>query len=362
MDFRFAESRHLGGGNISDHRRRVMTGLALVALVVTVLVILRWRHGQFDWGLLASTLLAVRIPWLGAAVVVALATYYGRALRWAVLIRHLRPKPGLWGLVSATAIGFTAIVVLGRPGELVRPYLIASKEKLPFSSQLAAWFLERICDLLSALLIFGFALAHVARTGIDVGPRLGWALRAGGYFAATVGVTSLLVVGVLRQCTGPMRRRAVDALSFLPERWRAKAVELFDAFLLGIEATRSRSGLVGIVAYTALEWGLIILCYLVLARAFPAMDALSPADIMILLGFVAFGSLVQLPGIGGGMQVVSVVVLTEIFRVPLETAAGIALVIWFVTFVVIVPIGLALLVHEGMNWRKLREISEAART
>jgi len=322
----------------------------------------RWRHGQFDWALFASTLLAVRVPWLAATVVVVLATYYGRALRWAVLIRHLRPHPNTWGLFSATVIGFTAIVLLGRPGELVRPYLIASKEKLPFSSQLAAWFLERICDLLCALLIFGFALAQVARAGTKVGPRLQWVLEAGGYLAGALGLTSLLVVVLLRQFSSPMRRRVLDGLAFLPDRLRAKAVELFDAFLLGIEATRTRSGLVGIVAYTVLEWGLIILCFVAIGKCFPAMDALTPADILTLMGFVAFGSLVQIPGIGGGVQVVSLVVLTEIFRIPLETATGIALMIWFITFVVVVPVGLALFVHEGMSWRKIREIDKTART
>ncbi len=325
------------------------------------LAALRWRHGQFDWGLMASALLDVRITWLVAAVTIAIATYYGRALRWALLIRHLRPKPSMWGLFSATAIGFTAIVVLGRPGELVRPYLIASKEKLPFSSQLAAWFLERICDLLSTLLIFGFTLVYVTRTGLKVGPRLEWALEMGGYVAGALGIISLLVVGALRQHAAAMRSRAVQGLALLPERWRARAVEMFDAFLLGIQATRSRSGLAGIVGYTALEWGLIVLCFLALARSFPALDALDPADIMILLGFVAFGSLIQIPGIGGGMQVMAVVVLTEVFRMPLETAAGVAMMIWLVTFVVIVPVGLLLLIRQGMNWRMIRDISEAAK-
>src|ERR1700732_3572536 len=37
--------------------------------------------GQLDW------------KWLPAALVAALATYYGRALRWAVLLRPLRPHP-----------------------------------------------------------------------------------------------------------------------------------------------------------------------------------------------------------------------------------------------------------------------------
>ena len=61
---------------------------------------------------------------------------------------------------------------------------------------------------------------------------------------------------------------------------------------------------------------------------------------MILLGFVAFGSVVQIPGVGGGMQIATVLVLTEFFGIGLEAASGIALVLWIITFVAIVPIGL----------------------
>jgi hypothetical protein len=52
------------------------------------------------------------------------------------------------------------------------------------------------------------------------------------------------------------------------------------------------------------------------------------------------------------------VVLTEIFHIPLEVAGGIALVIWVVTFVVIVPLGLLLAVHEGLNWKNLKEMEK----
>ena len=332
----------------------------MIVLAIVLLVAVRWRHGEFDWALFAATLLGVRWPWLMASMVIVMATYYGRVLRWAVMIRHLRPHPSQWGLFSATAIGFAAIVVLGRPGELVRPYLISVKEKVPFSSQLAAWLLERICDLLSALLIFAFALLQVARSGTRVGPRLQWVLEAGGYFAALVGLTSIVIVVLLRQFSRTMRQRMLDGVSFLPGHWRSRLEELLEAFVVGVEATRHRSGLVGIVLYTVLEWGLIVLCYVALFRAFPALANLRLTDVLILIGFAAFGSLVQIPGVGGGVQVVVIVVLTEIFRIPLEAATGMALVIWVVTFVVIVPVGLVLSVQEGINWRRIKEIEKGS--
>jgi hypothetical protein len=74
------------------------------------------------------------------------------------------------------------------------------------------------------------------------------------------------------------------------------------------------------------------------------------------VGFISFGAAVQIPGIGGGLQVVAVVVLTELFRVRLEPATSFAMLIWVLSFVVVVPAGLMLTVKEGLDWRSLRRI------
>src|SRR5437660_301309 len=70
-----------------------------------------------------------------------------RAIRWKIFLRPVRPRASAWGLVAPTLIGFTGLAMLGRPGELIRPYLIARRENLSFSSQLAAWAVERIFDI-----------------------------------------------------------------------------------------------------------------------------------------------------------------------------------------------------------------------
>ena len=63
---------------------------------------------------------------------------------------------------------------------------------------------------------------------------------------------------------------------------------------------------------------------------------------MVLLGFMAFGSLVQIPGVGGGVQVASIVALTRIYGMPLEAASGIAILLWTIPSIAIVPFGLGL--------------------
>ena len=212
-------------------------------------------------------------------------------------------------------IGFTAITLLGRPGELVRPYLIATRERVPLSSQLAALMLERIYDLLAALLVFGFALSRVEASEVHAGPALGWVLETGGKVAAAVAVVSCLVLVLIRQYAEKMRRRMLDGLKVLPERMYPKAERLVNAFVQGVESTRSWRALAALAGYTVLEWALIAGTMLCLVRAFPALD-FGLVDVLIFMGFVSFGAVVQIPGIGGGFQVVAVLVLTELFAHP----------------------------------------------
>ncbi len=285
-----------------------------------------------------------------------LATYAGRALRWEVMIRPLRKDASLWGIFTATAIGFTAVVLFGRAGEAVRPYLIAKKENVTFSSQIAAWVLERILDLMMILLIFGIALTQVSSSAIQPGPRARVALEAGGYTAGITGAVSLALLIALRQFHGGVRERALEWLSFLPRKilsWLGKVLRSIEE---GMQATRSGWFALLLVIYTVIEWVMIAGAFYCVCRAFPATEKLGLADVVILLGFVAFGSALQIPGVGGGMQIAAVLVLTEFFGIGLGVATGIALVLWVVSFVMIVPLGLAFAFQEGIHWRNLRHL------
>ena len=106
---------------------------------------------RFDWSLALHSLEGLHWGWLAASLIPIAGTYYGRALRWAVFLKPLKQRPSIANLCSATVIGFAAITVFGRPGEFVRPYLIAIKENVSVPSQMAAWILERMFDLLMAL-------------------------------------------------------------------------------------------------------------------------------------------------------------------------------------------------------------------
>jgi hypothetical protein len=327
-----------------------------VVLIAAIVVGALWylRDRGFNWAEFSDTFRQLRLGWIAASALLALSTYLGRAFRWRVLIHPMKPDASLWNLFTATAIGFTAIVLFGRPGELVRPYLIASKEKVSFSSQLAAWLLERIYDLLMALLIFGLALSSVRASRVQVGPKIQMVLEKGGYAVGVVAIICIAVLLMLRFFTEPMRRRLMEGLGFLPEHYLARIETFVTAFTHGVRSTHSHWYVIQILLWSILEWIIIVGCYWCLFQAVPNTRHFSVMDVLIFVGFVSFGAVVQIPGIGGGMQLVSIVVLTELFKFTLEAASGLAVLLWSITFVVIVPIGLILAFHDGLKWSRLR--------
>jgi len=311
---------------------------------------------SFDWSLAVSTFARLRWEWLALCIVPMFGTYYGRALRWAVFLKPLKPKPSMRNLLTATVIGFTAITLFGRPGEFVRPYLIAVKERVPVTSQFAAWVLERIFDLLMALLVFAYALTRVQASGVQVGERLAWILAFGGRIVVVMCVGLLLLILSFRHLAKPMQERLAGWLRFLPERHHQAVDRWMATFVQGVESTRSDGALMLLLIYSVAEWLLIVLSYWCIAQSFRGMLNFTLVDVLIFSGFVSFGAVVQIPGIGGGMQVVAVVVLTELFGVRLELATAFALVVWLTTFVIIVPIGLFVALKEGLDWRGLRRL------
>ena len=332
-------------------RRRGWVSMAIIAVLAAAvgwLIYHALRVRGFDWRLVLFSLAHVRLGWLILAVTGIYATYWGRALRWAIFLRPLKPCPSMGNLVAATIVGFTAITLLGRPGEFVRPYLIAIKEKVPLASQLAAWLLERIADLLMVLLLFGFALARVGPSAEGAGPRLRWLLTEGGKFVALAAGTILILLVFLRHFIVPAHRWLNRMMGFLPENMSTRLDRLVAGFVRGVESTRSDRAMLLVLAYSVLGWLLIIASYWCLAMSFNGFN-FTIIDLIVFMGFVSLGASVQIPGIGGGVQVSAVLVLTELFGVGLEEATAFAFLIWLVTFVAVVPLGLILSVREGLK-------------
>src|SRR5260370_34568442 len=139
-------------------KKRQILLLILVAAVLGFLVYLQVQHWRaFDWQKFVAQTEDVHWTKVVIGVLLIYLADALRALRWATFLKPVRKVPAR-DLVGTQFIGFTGLALLGRLGELVRPYLIARKLNLSFSSQLAVWTVERIFDFAAGTLFSSLAL------------------------------------------------------------------------------------------------------------------------------------------------------------------------------------------------------------
>ena len=110
----------VAAGDRAGRRWPLRLVLAAGALLVIAWLLYRARGSSFQWQLFFNTLSHVNWVWLIVSIVLILLTYWGRALRWEVMLRPLGHTQSVRKLTYDTAIGLTAVVLLGRGGEGVR--------------------------------------------------------------------------------------------------------------------------------------------------------------------------------------------------------------------------------------------------
>src|ERR1700680_4641972 len=81
----------VGPGNPAGRRWTLRLVLAAAGLLVIAWLLYRVRGSSFQWQLFLSTLSHVNWAWLIVSIVLILLTYWGRALRWEVMLRPLGP-------------------------------------------------------------------------------------------------------------------------------------------------------------------------------------------------------------------------------------------------------------------------------
>ncbi len=340
------------------NKKQVIT-YGLVAAVLAALVYAQFRTWRnFDWATFWSQTDQISIVHILHATALIYLAYVMRAIRWKIFLRPVRRDASTMHLIGPTLIGFTGLALLGRPGELIRPYLIARRENLTFSSQLGVWAVERIFD------IGAFTLLLVAATFVATAPKrlsyYGSFREAGLIFTALVVGLTLAAIAVSR--SGEALANAVErSFPHHAANLGRKIALRIREFRGGLNTIHSAASLLWLIAVSVVMWCMIALAYKEVTHAY-GVDALEipQTQVLLLMGSSMVGSLIQLPGVGGGSQLATIAALEHIFEVPRELAASCGIMLWLVTFVAVVPVGLALAHRERLSLRKLSVESHLA--
>ena len=294
-------------------------------------------------------------------LILSLVAIYGcyaiRALRWELFQKNLG-ESNFWTIYKLTLAGFSAVFLLGRAGEPVRPLLLASKEKLPVADMFGLYVLERLFDTAATAVIAGLGLllfeSHTHEAGAP--STLQTAARTTGsvLFVGVVGAVVVLVYLRLHG-TAMLERRLQGWLA--AHGWRAGIARIVLGFARGVQTIRTWGELALAVFYSTLHWFGVLVIYVWVSHSFGGrLATIGLGDALLVLGFTMVGSAVQLPGVGGGSQLACFLAYTTIFGVEKEPAAAAAIVVWLITFAGSSLAGVPLLIHEGMSFGELRRL------
>lgn len=331
------------------------------------------QHVHFDFAVFRAQVALADWRMILAGIGCIYLGYVFRSARWALLLRHHK-KVSPFTLVGTQVMGFTAVALIGRVADPVRPYLVSKKTGLPLGSQIAVYIVERLMDAGSMALIFSIAmiwvptdqiLAVTAHSGVLA--HLGLAqlalhhemlalfiARFGGLALTLAGAVFLILVRVSGGAVAAFFEHILHPLSANLAQSVGNKIRAFNS---GLDTMRSFSDFAIVASLSIGMWLLIMFAYLLGTRAFVASPQLASITVpkCVLLMIASGGaSIVQLPVLGWFSQIgIVAVALAAVLGASAEAATACAATLLLITFLCIIPTGLIWAQFEHVSLRKI---------
>src|SRR5271157_2133944 len=315
---------------------------------------------QFSGVKLWHAIRGANYAYLLLSVVAIYLCYAIRAWRWQKFQTHVG-QARFWNIYAMNLAGFSALFLLGRAAEPLRPVLISRKDKIPLADTFGIYALERILDAASTAVLAAIGLlvfessGHSSAQGAQAFEK--GARTVGIAFSLFTLIAICLLVYLRLHGTAVLVRRMQGWLA--AHGWRAVFARIVLGFSRGVQTVRTWGDLVAAIFLSAIHWGLVVAVYFLVIKSFGGkLGMLTFSDAMLVLVFTMVGSAVQLPGVGGGAQALSIVAFTHLYGVEQEAAVAAVMVLWLVTFASCTLAGVPILFREGWSLGDLRRMSQ----
>lgn len=332
--------------------------LEFVALLILAVGIIWWFGRRLDWG---QVKLAVqKSDWrlIILACGVILLGYLWRAIRWRAFLAPLT-KASLREVWIATTVGFGAVLMIGRAGEVVRPVVLPMRDKrVRPAASFVTIMVERVYDSMTVVLFFAINLLWFRPT-----PETASAFGR----ARTVGLVflSLLVLGIVLLIW--FRRRSQTVIKWLDRKIsagsrfkRAKRALLstLEQLATALSVLSNIRQLAISIGWSLLLWFSVAVANLLVCQAFGLRFGMS--QVFFVLGFSMVGSAVPTPGGAAGAFHAATGGALVLLGVGREQAAAVAIILHLVDFGPAALFGLFYFLRGDVNLARLRTLISAS--
>lgn len=330
--------------------------LKFIVLTVVAAFVLWWFGRGLDWAGVREAIGKSDWRLIALAVLFIWATYFVRALRWRALLAPLT-EVSLRELFAATTVGFSAVFLLGRAGEVVRPAFLPLRDRrVRPAASFVTIGVERIYDLVAVIVIFAINLIWFRAPGGDVAAyarvrQAGIMLLVG----AAIGIAAL--VWFKRNASafiGWCEAKFARAPSLL-RRAGKLLTHLLEQVATALSVLVSLRELALTVGLTALLWGIIALANWLVLRAFGL--PFGATETLFVLGWALVGSLVPTPGGAAGAFHAATAAGLIFLGLSREDAAAISIVLHLVVFAPALLFGLYYFLRSDVSFARLRSLA-----
>jgi len=326
----------------------VRTFLSLLLAVVSLYLAFRGISFSDLW----QSLQEVQYIWIAFLVPIGLASHYVRAMRWKLLLGHVKEDISTNNLFSAVMIGYMVNNVLPRVGEIVRPYVAGKLEGISKSTAFGSVVIERILDMMT----FFFLLCMVLFLFPDSlsafwGDAQSWRPL---FLAGSIGSFVLMVLVFFKSESIFSLVRHLKPL--LPARFRDSLDALVESFLSGFKIVSAREKLPVVILLSLLIWFLYGLGLYVPFFAFESIagKGMGFSASMILLTVTSIAFVLPAPGAFGTYHSFLRYALVKLYGVDDVTALSYSVVTHEVNYIVIMAVGVTYFLKDHLKVSEVR--------
>jgi uncharacterized protein (TIRG00374 family) len=334
------------------NKKRIFAGFLLAAIFLYLF--LRNINLTDVW----ATIRQGKPEWLIFSAFLAFFNYFFRALRWRLFFIPIK-KTKISNLFETTIIGFAINTVFpAKIGEVVRPYLLGSKENISKSTALATVVIERVFDSSSILFILVFYLVFLLRPE-QLSPQAKTSLvelKSAGILLFAGILTLLLFLYYLKTKPALVRRLIAKIERFLPAKIAHSIDDILESFVQGLSILHDPKLLLTISGYSLVFW--LIICAGFWAGVHAYIPDFPYIGTFLIMTLLAIGIAVPTPGGIGSYHLACKLGLTLFFNASEQKASAVALVTHAITFIPITLLGFIFLWKEGLSAVKIQKIAE----
>jgi len=350
------DSRRGWSQNLKAHTYRKY--LEFAALCLLAFGLLWWFGRKLDWVQVRHAVSNSNPYLLIIATAIISVAYIARALRWGALLRPLGPSR-VKDLFAATAIGFGAVFLIGRAGEVVRPVVLPMRDpRVRPSASFVTIMIERIYDMMAVILLFAVNLIWFKPPAslLDDFAKIR-AVGTGLLLAAIFGILLLIWFRRQSQTVVDAFSKLFDRWKFIPRRITKLIISTLEQLARALRVLVNFKELAETIGWTVVLWLGISCANLLVIRAFGLHFGLS--ETIFVLGFSLVGSLVPTPGGAAGAFHAATAAAFIFLGVDPETAAAISIFLHLVDFGPAAIFGFFYLLKGDLNFSKLRALTSA---